>query len=184
MLLFGVLRGHSTYLFQKLDAWDIGNWVTSHRSGALLLGTAYVFSSFGFSHWLGFFYGIWRFRSPVTSAVLGKAKWLQKLGVNGLLGERPIIYEALSPDRRESDKLSYLVFVEIEMKGGLGFYSGQISQFSIVSDEEPHKLIYLVSAWYKPIRTEPYEPLDVSGVMLDLADSVQMRVKQVPPTNE
>jgi len=29
------------------------------------------------------------------------------------------------------------------MKGGLGFYSGQLSQFAIVKDEDPHKPIFL-----------------------------------------
>jgi len=67
------------------------------------------------------------------------------------------------------------------MKGGLGFYSGQLNQFAILRDEEPHKPIYLVKAWFKLLRTDTYEPVEAEGILLDLAETVQVRVSQTPP---
>lgn len=169
------------YFFRRLDAWPLQVWTSHHPLETLLFGTIYVFISFVSSHWLGLFYGIWRFRIPVTSAVFGKANWLQRLGVNGLLGERPIIYEAFSPKQRSSDGTPYLVFVEIELKNSLGFYAGQLSQFAILKDDEPHKPVYLISAFFKETRTDMYEPVEADGVLLDLSDAVLVRVSQTPP---
>jgi len=137
-----------------------------------------VFISFALSHWLGLVYGVWRQSSPITTALLAKATWLQRRGITGLLGERPIIYEALNP-KIDSKGTPYLVFLELEMKDSGGFYSGQLSQFAIVRDEDPHKPIFLINAWFRKDVSDAYAEVIADGVMLDLADTMTLQVKQI-----
>ncbi len=168
------------YFFHLIDSWPIRQWSSLHPTEAVALGTCYVFLSFAVSHWLGLAYGVWRGKAPITTAVLRRAAWLQKLGVTGLLGEKPIIYEILSANIAEYGT-DNTVFIELEMKDQLGFYAGQLSQFAIVKDEEPHKPIYLIDASYRLTLADDYEPLQGDGVLLDLADAAQVFVKQVAP---
>ncbi len=65
------------------------------------------------------------------------------------------------------------------MKDQRGFYSGQVSQFAIVKDEEPHKPIYLIDVWFKTDRESEYKKLQTGGIMIDLADVATMSVQQV-----
>ena len=67
------------------------------------------------------------------------------------------------------------------MKNAGGFYAGQLNQFAILRDEEPHKPVYLIGAFFKLLRTDFYELINAEGVLLDLADAVQVRVMQTPP---
>jgi hypothetical protein len=192
LLLVGWLRkGNSDYFFSKFDSLIAGQWCSQHIVEASLIASGYVFVSFFFSHWLGFIYGVWRSNSPFTTKLLANATWLRKwFGVTGLLGERPIIYEVLNPALDHGTTKS--VFVEIEMKEGLGFYSGQLSQFAIVKDDEPHKPIFLIDVWFKKERSDDYESVETDGIMIDLADAATLLVKQVdvsdptiaPPTRE
>jgi hypothetical protein len=168
------------HFFHSIDAWPIRQWSSLHPTEAVALGTCYVFLSFAVSHWLGLAYGIWRGKAPITTRALKNATWLQKWGVTGLLGEKPIIYEILSPNVAE-DGTECTVFVELEMKDQLGFYAGQLSQFAIVKDEEPHKPIYLIDASYRRTLADDYVLLQGDGVLLDLADAAQVFVKQVAP---
>ena len=182
MLAGSCLHAEPGRYFHTLDSWQVQQWIASHWTEAVSVGTIYVFVSFVVSHWLGLFYGVWRQqRSPITAAILRKADWLKCRGVTGLLGERPIIYEALNP-LTDNDGTPYFVFVEVEMKDGGGFYSGQLSQFAIVKDEEPHKPIFLIKASFKKLAQESYGELTASGLMLDLADIVTLKVQQVAPT--
>ena len=180
LLLSGIcLHLEPDYFFHKLDSWPVSQWSATHPTEAILLGTLYVFASFAVSHALGVFYGFWRQqRSPITTALLGRSTWLKRRGITGLLGEQPIIYEALNP-KINADGTSYLVFVELEMKDGAGFFSGRLSQFAIVKDEEPHKPIFLINAWFTKTLSDPYREVTADGVLLDLADAIQLQVKQI-----
>jgi multidrug transporter EmrE-like cation transporter len=181
LLILGLCHNiRPLYFFHLIDIWPIRRWSSVHRTEVLALATCYVFLSFAVSHWLGLAYGVWRGKAPITAAVLRRAAWLQKLGVTGLLGEKPILYEILSANVAE-DGTEYTVFLELEMKNQLGFYAGQLSQFAIVRDEEPHKPIYLIDASYRRTLADDYEPLQGDGVLLDLADAAQVFVKQVEP---
>jgi hypothetical protein len=179
LVLLGWLRhGNPDYFFSKLDSPTASQWCSQHLVESFLITSIYFFLSFFFSHWLGFIYGLMRLKSPFTTILFAKATWLQRwFGVSGLLGERPIIYEVLNPvlDRGKAKS----VFVEIERKNGLGFYSGQLSQFSIVRDEEPHKPIFLIDVWFKRERSDNYTSVPTDGIMIDLADAATLLVKQV-----
>ena len=178
VLLGWLDKGDLDYYFSKLDSLIADQWCSHHIVEALLFASVYIFVSFFFSHWLGFIYGLMRLKSPFTTKVLAKATWLGRwFGVAGLLGERPIIYEVLNPALDNDATKS--VFVEVEMKDGLGFYSGQLSQFAIVRDEEPHKPIFLIDVWFKQQRGDDYEPVETDGIMIDLAETATLLVKQV-----
>ena len=192
LLVWGRFVCHDTFhFFTALDSFDVGTWCSRHSVEAALSAAAYLFASLIVSHWLGFIYGIWRSNSPITTFVFKKATWLSKFGVKGLLGERPIIYEVLNPVIDNSAEMS--VFIEVEMKDALGFYSGQLSQFAIVQDEEPHKPIFLIDVWFKKERDDAYVSVETDGIMIDLAETVTLLVKRVdfsatssvtPPTQE
>ena len=179
LLLLGWLRkGNPDYFLWKLDSLIQGQWCSQHLVEASLIAFSYVLFSFFVSHWLGFASGLLRLKSPVTAMLFGKAAWLGRwFGVSGLLGEKPIIYEVLSPALEYGSTKS--VFVEVEMKAGLGFYSGQLQQFAIVRDEEPHKPIFLIDVWFKRQRDDEYEPLSSGGIMIDLAEAATLLVTQV-----
>jgi hypothetical protein len=184
LLVAGILDHLQPALFfRRFDTWDIQAWSSNHRSFAAVLATSYVFLSFAVSHWFGLVYGIWRYHAPLTTAAFTKVPWLslrlKYLGIGGVLGERPIIYEVLSP-KKDSDGVPYKVFVEVEMKNQAGIYAGQLSQFAIVKDEEPHKPVYLVDVSFRRSLDESYETIEADGVMLDLAEAAQVYVKQVP----
>ncbi len=170
-------HGNAFYFFGKIDAAHLDSWSFQHISEATLATTAYVFLSFLLSHLLGFVYGIWRLQGSVAAKLLRKVAWLRRFRVTGLLGERPIIYEVLNPmiDRDVANS----IFVEVEMRDGLGLYSGQLEQFAIVPDEEPHKPIYLIDVWYRKDRSMEYAEIEADGLMVDLADAVTLSVRQV-----
>lgn len=178
LLLFGyLLHCNPSYFFARIDSSEANVWYIQHTAETALLVTTYVFVSFFFSHLLGFIYGAWRLQSPVTTRLFGHAEWPKRFGIRGLLGERPIIYEVLNPEI--DNDVAKLVFVELEMKDGLGFYSGQLSQFAIVKDEDPHKPIFMINVWFKKERDDEYKLIDSDGLMLDLADVATLFVKQV-----
>ncbi len=171
-------KGSPDYFFSKLDSLVTSQWSSQHIVEASLIASGYVFGSFFFSYCLGFIYGVFRLNSPFTKGLFANATWLRRwFGVTGLLGERPIIYEVLNPEPDRDTTRS--VFVEIEMKDGLGFYSGQLSQFAIVKDDEPHKPIFLIDVWFKKERSDDYERVETDGIMIDLADAATLLVKKV-----
>jgi hypothetical protein len=178
LFFFGWFRhGDPDYFFSKLDLLVGGQWFPQHPVETSLIAFGYIFLSFFFSHWLGFIYGLLRLKSPFTTMLFANATWLRRwFGLSGLLGERPIIYEVLNPVLDHGATKS--VFVEVEMKDGLGFYAGQLSQFAIVRDEEPHKPIFLIDVWFKKKRGDDYEFINTDGIMIDLAEAATLSVKQ------
>ncbi|MBW4037413.1 MAG: hypothetical protein HIU91_00815 [Acidobacteria bacterium] len=181
LLLAGVLHWNLLFYFHQIDRWHGQTWATTHVAEGLSLACIYVFLTFAVSHWLGVFYGTW---TPLLTAFgIRRIPYLRRR-VRSLIGERPIVYEAFSPRREGPDNTPNLVFVEVEMKGGLGFYAGQLHQFSILSDEEPHKPIYLANAWFKLLRADEYQVIEADGILLDLAETVQVSVRQTSSHSE
>jgi len=140
--------------FRAVDAWNPLGWSDSHRSEALLLCAGYIFLSFFASHCLGLVYGAITVRGGVTARLFEGATWLERFGIRGLLGERPIIYDLLNAEL-DSNGTTKDIFVEAEMKDGLGFYSGQLDQFAIVRDEETHRPVYLIDVWFSAGSSSP-----------------------------
>ena len=175
----GWLTQTGTYhLFRRVDQWNPAVWCHSHLSEAFLLGAAYVFVSFLVSHCLGLIYGAFTLKGGITARLLDRATWLERYGIRGLLGDRPIIYELLNPELN-AEGIAKKIFVEAHLKSDQGFYSGQVSQFAIVRDEEPHKPVFLIDPWYKKEVNDQYIALAADGILLDLADIAILLVRQV-----
>lgn len=179
VLLGAVLHCQGFLYLHRLDTWQAHSWAESHTVEALSLASLYVFLSFAVSHWLGVFYGTWQPR--LTAFGIRRIPYL-KTRVRSLIGERPIIYEAFSPARSTPEALPNLVFVEIEMKDNLGFYSGQLNQFAILRDEEPHKPVYLINVYFKTTREATYAQVAADGILIDLNDAATIKVQQSPPS--
>lgn len=127
----------------------------------------------------------WRFISFWPCFLRFLERWLVSLrsGSQAIISRywmprRPIIYQVLSPEIAD-DGAPSIVFVEAEMKDAVGFYPGQVRQYAVVKDGEPHKLVYLIEAWFKLVRADVYIEIEAEGVMIDLADVATLKVSQV-----
>jgi hypothetical protein len=106
---------------------------------------------------------------------LADNRWLRPLlvrfGVLAFLEEAPVWYEALRQKTRNER-----TFVEVRMKQGAGFYTGELKSYGIVSDSEPNKDFLIVNAAYKKTEESAYVPMDVDGVLLNFADAESMAI--------
>jgi Family of unknown function (DUF6338) len=98
---------------------------------------------------------------------------LRKMRIS-LLVDRPMVFDVF---HREGFK--GVTFIELEMKGGGGFYTGQLAECAIVSDEEPHKPVYLEKVSFRSIHEDEYRPLRADGVWFDLADASSVRIQRL-----
>jgi hypothetical protein len=96
---------------------------------------------------------------------------LVRFGVLAFLEEAPVWYEALRQKTRNER-----TFVEVKMKQGAGFYTGELKSYGIVPDSEPNKDFLLVNAAYKKTEESAYVPMDVDGVLLNFADAESMAI--------
>ena len=178
VLLGLVLHRQGSHYLAALNRLDLQAWARLHAWQAILLAAGYVLLSFIIAYFFGLLCGVWRLNRPVFSFLLQRVTWLQRWGVTGSLGEQPIVYQLLSP-RLMPDGASTIVFVEAELKNGLGFYSGQVRQYAVVKDSEAHKLVYIVEAWFRLRRSDEYIKVDSEGVMIDLAEVATLKVDQI-----
>jgi xanthosine utilization system XapX-like protein len=157
------------------------------RIGAI--PTLYLFLYFVLSLVAGWVVGIgrgllavWRPAAWIVkrSGVLGTPIhrfWYRFVGRH-LLRDQPIIYDILSPETDETGRPK-LVFVEVELKDSKGIYTGLVKAFSIIQDEESHKLVCLEQVYHKASAEAEYTRLAVDSMLLDLADTIALRVRQV-----
>ena len=94
-----------------------------------------------------------------------------RFGVLAFLEQAPVWYEALH-QKTGNER----TFVEVQMKQGAGFYTGELKSYGIVSDSEPHKDFLLVNAATKKTEESACVPMDVDGVLLNFADAESMAV--------
>jgi hypothetical protein len=94
-----------------------------------------------------------------------------------LLTGRPILYDVLFPEFDVTGE-SKLVFVEAVLKNDEGTYIGQVKEFSLLRDEEQHKLLYMIDVYRKQTDQADYERLEVDGVLIDLGDVLTLSVRQ------
>jgi hypothetical protein len=165
-LVLGVFRSATpaalgTAMAQKQVAswaWQHRYLIVSYYVGSLLLGSI-----------LGLFRGILE-RERLIGTWLADNRWLSPLlvrfGVLAFLQEAPVWYEALRQRSRDER-----TFVEVKVKEGGGFYTGELKSYGIVSDSERNKDFLLVNASYKKTEESNYTPMDADGVLLNFADA-------------
>jgi uncharacterized protein DUF6338 len=112
-------------------------------------------------------------RDQVVGGWLADTPWLSRIlirrGVLSFLEEDPVWYEAL----KQRSRLEH-TFVEVRLKNGMGFYTGELKSYGIVPDNSPNKDFLLVNAEYKAAEEDPFQALNVDGVLLNFADAVSL----------
>jgi hypothetical protein len=144
---------------------QVAPWAWQHRYLIVFYLVASLLMGFG----IGVVRGIAE-RDRVVGMWLADIPWLSKflvrLGMLSFLGEAPVWYEALKQKTRYER-----TFVEVRMKEGKGFYTGELKSYGIVSDSERNKDFLLVNVAYKATEGGQYVQMDADGVLLNFADA-------------
>jgi hypothetical protein len=161
-----------------LDSKTCEVWCRNHRVEAIALFLLYVLVSLITGYLLGFLLGWLKLRHPIREWIFSKdrfRKMLVPLRIFSVLDESPISYEIFSRPSLAAGK-EQIVFLELELRESAGFLTGEVEQYAIVRDEEPHKPVVLRDAWYRATKAEEYERLDSSRTLVDLSDALVVNV--------
>jgi len=144
---------------------QLGVWAWQHRC----LICSYLVTSLILGSLIGLLRGIAardRLVGTWLADIPGLSKILVRMGMLTLLEEAPVWYEALKQRTRRER-----TFVEVRMKNGKGFYTGELKSYGIVSDCEPNKDFLLVNVAYKALEGAQYVPMNVDGALFNFADA-------------
>ena len=133
--------------------------------------TLYLLLSFSAGWVLGFAQGVMSIKQPLRNRA---TRFLSKFRLS-LMINRPIVWSFF-----QANGQTERTFVQVEMADGKGFYSGQLYEYALVADEEPHKAIWIIKVYFKQVREGTYEPILGDGILLDLADAVAVEIKRIP----
>jgi hypothetical protein len=137
----------------------------------------YLLASLMVGYLFGFVQGWSIIKQPVRSFVVRQPSvnhLLTRLGVPGFLQDDPVWYFVLKQETAES-----MVFVEVEMKDGNGFYTGALRAYGILDDSEKSKDFYLEEVCFRKDRTVPYIALKCDGILLNFEDVVGVQVRRI-----
>jgi len=151
-------------LGQAVTQKKLAGWAWEHR----FLVLAY----FVLSLIAGFFFGVLRgvlaLNQPFRRK-LGGFQWVSRLlegiGLYSFLQTDPVWYGVLRQTSKDE-----LTFVQVRMKGGGGFYAGELKSYGILEDSKREKDFYLVNVYFTKRDEDPYTKLDSDGVLLNFAD--------------
>ncbi len=151
-------------LGQAVTQKKLAGWAWEHR----FLVLAY----FVLSLIAGFFFGVLRgvlaLNQPFRRK-LGGFQWISRLlegiGLYSFLQTDPVWYGVLRQTSKDE-----LTFVQVRMKGGGGFYAGELKSYGILEDSKREKDFYLVNVYFTKRDEDPYTRLDSDGVLLNFAD--------------
>jgi hypothetical protein len=152
--------------------WNHSTAVGSYFLGSLALG--YIIGAF--QGWLIY---TQPFRKWLTRPGGRMAAVLEKLGIPGFLQEQPVWYFAF-----RQKTTSTQVFVEVEMKDGAGFYTGELITYAILDDSVRSKDFCLVNVNFKPDRTAEYSPLKCDALLLNFEDVRTLQLVKIDPEQE
>jgi hypothetical protein len=138
-----------------------------------LLTAYFVLTLFG-GFLLGFLRGVLALNQPVRK-ILGGFGWfsrlLKQLDIPSFLQAEPVWYGVL----RQSAK-NEQTFVQVRMKNGAGYYTGELKSYGIVDDFKRDKDFYLVNVFFKGTEQEAYRKLNVDGILLNFADAYSIEI--------
>ncbi len=151
-------------LGQAVTQKKLAGWAWEHR----FLVLAY----FVLSLIAGFFFGVLRgvlaLNQPFRRK-LGGFQWISRplegIGLYSFLQTDPVWYGVLRQTSKDE-----LTFVQVRMKGGGGFYAGELKSYGILEDSKREKDFYLVNVYFTKRDEDPYTKLDSDGVLLNFAD--------------
>src|SRR5271168_5263340 len=101
---------------------------------------------------------------------------LNAIGIPGFLQEDPVWYFVL-----KQQSANTMVFVEVEMKGTAGFYTGRLRSYGILDDSVKSKDFYLEDVHFKEARLAPFTPIDCDGLLLNFEDVASIQVRKGEP---
>ncbi len=151
------------------------------------LAFSYLLLSFPAGYVFGFVRGWQIMRQPIRSRMFENGatrRLFGALGITSFLAENPVWYDVFAQQRRNQN-----VFVEVEMKEGHGLYTGLMKAYGILDDSEKCKDFYVVQPYFRSRASDPYDPLNCDGVLLNFVDVASIRIKKeefptqpAPPT--
>jgi len=134
----------------------------------------YFIASLGVGYCLGFLQGWSILKQPIRNSWILR-KLLHRLSVSGLLAEQPVWYFVFRQNNLAA------IFLEVEMKGDKGFYTGSLTSYGILDDSMKSKDFYLEKVHFKQDRGAKYVALKCDGLLLNFEDVVSIQVKRIEP---
>ncbi len=151
-------------LGQAVTQKKLAGWAWEHR----FLVLAYFVLSLIAGFFLGVLRGVLALNQPFRRK-LGGFQWISRLlegiGLYSFLQTDPVWYGVLRQTSKDE-----LTFVQVRMKGGGGFYAGELKSYGILEDSKREKDFYLVNVYFTKRDEDPYTKLDSDGVLLNFAD--------------
>jgi hypothetical protein len=74
-----------------------------------------------------------------------------------------------------------MVFLEVEMKNGLGTYSGKLKSYGILDDSVRSKDFYIEDVYFREKRSDPFSYMKCSGLLLNFEDVASIQVVKGEP---
>ncbi len=122
-----------TLLIDTLFYATASNFLRAYR--VFVFG--YIVGSLFLGYCVGFIQGLLVLKQPIRTWLVNKrpvAACLTALGISGFLQDDPVWYFVLKQVTPDT-----VVFLEIEMKDGAGFYTGKLRTYGILDDSEKAK---------------------------------------------
>lgn len=162
-----VLAALSGYKVDELGA------ALQHRPWAVI---GYVWASLSLGYLLGFIEGWMLLRQPLRNLLL-KLGWIKdlllKIGVTGLLDERPVWFYVLN------QAPSNIVYLEVALKESGGYYTGRLVTYAILDDTERNKDFCLMDVYFKQRYDDKYSSVPCSRLLLNFGDVCSLKVSFV-----
>ena len=143
------------------------------------LAFSYFVISLVTGYCFGFMHGLFILKQPLRSWLVTKtlpATVLRTLGVTGFLQEEPVWYFVL-----KQHSAATMVFLDVEMKDGRGFYTGTLKSYGILDDSVKTKDFYIEAVYFKEKRQDAYVALKCDGVLLNTDDVAAIQVVKIEP---
>lgn len=168
-------RQYFAVLVNTLDFATFSKFLWSYRA----LGFSYFVLSLIIGYLFGFIQGWLIIKQPVRSWIVDRPRpkrLLMALGIPGFLQEDPVWYFVLKQQSAQT-----MVFLEVEMKNGVGIYTGRLRSYGILDDSVKSKDFYLEDVYFRETRSTAFKALDCDGLLLNFDDVVSIQVRKGEP---
>jgi hypothetical protein len=168
-------RQYLEALTNSLSFGSFPNFLRAYRAFVFY----YLVASLVIGYSLGFVQGWLILRQPIRSWMVRQQsinRVLNTFGIPGFLQEDPVWYFVL-----KQQSANTMVFVEVEMKGGVGFYTGRLRSYGILDDSVKSKDFYLEGVYFKESRSASFAAVDCDGLLLNFEDVASIQVRKGEP---
>lgn len=158
---------------QSIAQHTPSEWIWKHW----ILTATYFGASLAGGFLFGLFRGWLALRQPIRNWLAKYQRFdrfLTWFGIWLFLQEDPVWFHVF---RQQTDDET--IFLQVKMKSGAGFYTGQLESYGILDDSEREKDFYLVRAHYKVSVQDKYQRLHGDGVLLNFGDVESIQVTKI-----